>query len=147
MTGKKEGTQFLRWFGPLLDALRELGGSATPEEAADKIAELCHVPESARNGLMESGQPRSRNQVAWARFYMKRDGLLDSSTRWVWRFTDKGQGTHLTYAQAQNIFRTQVSIDAAAPKQKRRRVAVRELRLTRQGRPISPSPRITGIDS
>jgi restriction system protein len=117
---KKEGTQFLRWFGPLLDALRALGGSATPEEATDKVAELCKVPESEQNELMESGQPRFKNQVAWARFYMKRDGLLDSSTRGVWRLTEKGQATHLTYAQAQDIFRRQVKIDAAARKEKQK---------------------------
>lgn len=113
---KKEGAQFLRWFGPLLDALRALGGSATPEEATDKVAELCKVPESEQNELMESGQPRFKNQVAWARFYMKREGMLDSSTRGVWRLTEKGQSTRLTYEQAQDIFRRQVKIDAAARK-------------------------------
>jgi len=120
MSGKKEGTQFLRWFGPLLDALRALGGSGTPEEATDKVAELCKVPESQQNELMDSGQPRFKNQVAWARFYMKREGLLDSSTRGVWRLTEKGQATHLTYAQAQDIFRKQVKIDSAARKQKQK---------------------------
>jgi restriction system protein len=117
---KKEGTQFLRWFGPLLDTLRTLGGSATPEEATDTVAELCKVPESEQNELMESGQPRFKNQVAWARFYLKREGLLDSSTRGVWRLTEKGQATHLTYAQAQDIFRRQVKIDAAARKLKQK---------------------------
>jgi len=120
MTVKKEGTQFLRWFGPLLDALRALGGSATPEEATDKVAELCDVSESKQNELMESGQPRYRNQVAWARFYLKREGLLDSSTRGVWRLTEKGQATQLTYAQAQEIFRKQVKTDAAARKQRQK---------------------------
>jgi restriction system protein len=117
---KKEGTQFLRWFGPLLDALRELGGSGTPDEATDRVAELCKVSESQQNELMESGQPRFRNQVAWARFYLKRQGLLDSSTRGVWRLTEKGQATQLTYAQAQEIFREQVRIDSAARKQKQK---------------------------
>jgi restriction system protein len=118
MATKKEGTQFLRWFGPLLDALRALGGSGTPEEAVDKVAELSKVPESTQNELMESGQPRFRNQVAWARFYLKREGLLDSSTRGVWRLTEKGQKTNLTYAQAQEIFRKQVKIDSDARKEK-----------------------------
>lgn len=27
---KREGAQFVRWFGPLLDALRKLGGSGSP---------------------------------------------------------------------------------------------------------------------
>jgi restriction system protein len=119
MTDKKGGTQFLRWFGPLLDALRALGGSATPEEATDKVSELCNVSESKQNELMESGQPRFRNQVAWARFYLKREGLLDSSTRGVWRLTEKGKAAHLSYAQAREIFRKQVKVDAEARKQKR----------------------------
>lgn len=118
MAAKREGTQFLRWFGPLLDALRSLGGSGTPDEATDKVAELCAVPESQQNELTESGQTRFRNQVAWARFYLKREGLLDSSTRGVWRLTERGQATHLAAAQAQEIFRKQVKIDAAARKQK-----------------------------
>jgi restriction system protein len=28
----KEGAQFVRYFGPVLDALRGLGGSGTPDE-------------------------------------------------------------------------------------------------------------------
>lgn len=84
------------------------------------MAELCKVPDLEQNELMESGQPRFRNQVAWARFYLKREGMLDSSTRGVWSLTEKGQATHLTYAQAHEIFRNQVKIDAAARKQKQK---------------------------
>ena len=29
---------FVRWMGPLLDVLRQLGGSASPREASDGIA-------------------------------------------------------------------------------------------------------------
>jgi len=120
MKRKKEGTQFLRWFGPLLDALRALGGSGTPTEATDKVAAICKVPESKQNELMKSGQPRFKNQVAWARFFMKREGLLDSSTAGVWSLTKKGQTTQLTYSQAQDIFRKWVKIDTAARKQKQK---------------------------
>ena len=35
---KDEGAQFVRYFGPLLDALRSLGGSASVEEAVDRVA-------------------------------------------------------------------------------------------------------------
>jgi restriction system protein len=124
MADKHEGAQFLRWFGPLLDALRALGGSGTPEEATDKVAEMCAVSELHQNELLESGQPRFRNQVAWARFYLKREGLLDSSTRGVWRLTEKGQAAHLSVKQAQEIFRKQVRIDAAARKKKEKSLPV-----------------------
>jgi restriction system protein len=84
MSKNTEGTQFLRHFGPLLDALRALGGSATPDEATDKVAELSGATEEQLNETLPSGGPRFKNQVAWARFYLKREGLLDSSKRGVW---------------------------------------------------------------
>lgn len=46
-------------------------------------------------------------------------GLPDSSTRGVWRLTEKGQATRLSYAQARVIFRKQVKVDAEARKRKR----------------------------
>jgi restriction system protein len=116
MPKKKEGTQFLHHFGPLLDALRALGGSATPDEATDKVAELAGATEAQLNETLPSGGPRFKNQVAWARFYLKREGLLDSSKRGIWSLTDKGAKTHLTYEEAQEIFRKQVQIDAAERK-------------------------------
>jgi restriction system protein len=35
---KEEGARFVRYFGPLLDALRALGGSGTPDEVVERIA-------------------------------------------------------------------------------------------------------------
>jgi restriction system protein len=118
MADKKEGTKFLHFFGPLLDALRALGGSATPEEATDKVAELCGMTEAQQNELMESGQPRFRNQVGWARFYLKRAGLVGSSSRGVWSLTEKGQAKRLDYAQAKAIFNEIVKLDTEARREK-----------------------------
>lgn len=119
MTSEKGGTQFLHRFGPLLDALRALGGSATPAEATDKVAELTRASERLLNEALPSGGSRFKNQVAWARFYLKREGLLDSSKRGVWSLTDKGAKTHLTYSDAREIFKKQVQVDAAKRKQRR----------------------------
>lgn len=38
-TKRKSQSEFVKWFGPLIEALKQLGGSAKPREAADKIAE------------------------------------------------------------------------------------------------------------
>lgn len=120
MGTKKEGTQFLHRFGPLLDALRALGGSATPDEATDKVAELSGLSEDQLNAALPSGGARLKNQVAWARFYLKRAGLLDSSKRGVWSLTEQGAKTQLTYADARAIFKKQVQADAARRKEKRK---------------------------
>lgn len=63
-----EGAQFVRYFAPLLEALRELGGSGTPDEVVERIAEDLKLPDEVQNELLPSGEPRYRNQVAWARF-------------------------------------------------------------------------------
>jgi restriction system protein len=101
-TGK--GPQFVRYFGPLLDALRKLGGSATPEEAVEQIAKDLGITDAEQDERLTSGEPRFKNQVAWARFYLVRDGMLDSSKRGVWSLTDKGRTATLTHEQAKDIF-------------------------------------------
>jgi len=98
------GPQFVRFFGPLLDALRKLGGSATPEEAVEQIAKDLGVTDEEQDEKLPSGEPRFKNQIAWARFYLVRDGMLDSSKRGVWSLTDKGRTVTLTYEQAKEIF-------------------------------------------
>lgn len=99
-----EGAQFVRYFGPLLDALRTLGGSGTPEEVVERIATDLKLTDEVQNELLPSGEPRYRNQVHWARFYLVREGLIDSSRRGVWSLTERGRSTSLTYAQAHQIF-------------------------------------------
>ncbi|MGA8148452.1 MAG: restriction endonuclease [Gallionellaceae bacterium] len=102
---KEEGTQFVRYFGPLLEALRAIGGSAKPDEAVDRVAEDLKIPDNILNQLLPSGGSRFRNRVAWARFYLVREGLLDSSKHGVWSLTDKGFKTSLTYKESEEIFR------------------------------------------
>ncbi len=43
---KEEGALFVRYFGPLLDALGGLGGSGTPAEVVERIAE--RAPEEVK---------------------------------------------------------------------------------------------------
>jgi len=107
---KDEGAQFVRYFGPLLHALRSLGGSGTPDEVIEQIAKDLKLSDDIQNDLLPSGQPRYRNQVAWARFYLVREGLLDSSKRGVWSLTEQGRNTFLTQDQAREIFLNQVRI-------------------------------------
>src|SRR5258706_5739980 len=87
---KEEGAQFVRFFGPLLDALRALGGSGTPDEVVERIAQDLALSDDVQNELLPSGDLRYRNQVAWAHFYLVREGLLDSSKRGVGASQSRG---------------------------------------------------------
>ena len=93
---KDEGAQFVRYFGPLLDALRALGGSAKADEAVGRVAEDLKITDDVLNETLPSGGSRFRNQVAWARFYLVREGLVDSSKHGVWSLTDRGFKTNGT---------------------------------------------------
>ena len=100
-----DGAQFVQWFGPVLDALRALGGSGTPDEVVDHIAAALKIPDKQLNETLASGDLRFRNQVQWARFYLTRESLLDSSRRGVWSLTERGRSTTLTLEEARAIFR------------------------------------------
>jgi restriction system protein len=112
MSKKKadEGAQFVKYFGPLLNALRGLGGSGSPDEVVERIASDLKLSDEIQNETLPSGQSRFHNQVAWGRFYLVREGLIDSSKRGVWSLTDRGRSTNLTHEQARAIFLKWVKI-------------------------------------
>lgn len=105
-------SEFVRWFAPLIQALKDLGGSAAPREALERIAEIEKVPEALRNEVLSSGQERFYNQVHWARQYLVWAGLIDSGRRGVWTLTPTGRQTSLTAETAREIFLEQVRLRA-----------------------------------
>jgi restriction system protein len=107
---KEEGAQFVQYFGPLLDALRALGGSGKPDEVVERIAESLELSDEIQNEVLPSGELRYRNQVHWARFYLVREGLVDSSRRGVWSLTERGEATRLSAEDARSIFLKWVKI-------------------------------------
>ena len=105
-----EGTKFLRYFGPLLDALRKLGGSGSPDEVVEQVASDMNLSDEEQNEVVPSGGSRLKTNVAWARFYLVREGLLDSSKRGVWSLTEKGRNSKVSVDQAEEIFSRRVKI-------------------------------------
>lgn len=98
-------TEFIKWFGPVLDALRALGGSGRPSEITKWIAEKKQLSDNILNERYEkSGVLKFQNQIAWARQYLVWEELLGSSKHGVWTLTDKGWSTHLNEKQAHDIF-------------------------------------------
>lgn len=100
------GPQFVKYFRPVIDALKELGNSGTPSEVREIIANKLNLSDDQLNETMASGTPRFLNQVAWARFYLNKAGYIASSKRGVWSLTEKGQASNLTDEQALEVFQT-----------------------------------------
>ncbi|MGA2005644.1 MAG: DUF262 domain-containing protein [Terriglobales bacterium] len=102
---KSEGGRFLKYFGPLLDALRTLGGSGTPDDAVERIVLDLGLSDETRGELLASGESRLRNQVAWARFYLVQEGLIDASLRGTWSLTERGRSANISLEEAKEIRR------------------------------------------
>lgn len=102
---KSNKVEFVKWFGPVLDALRALGGSAKPREITKWIGEKYNISEDILNErYAKSGVLKFQNQVAWARQYLIWEELLESSKHGVWTITTKGLQTKLNEQQAHDIF-------------------------------------------
>jgi restriction system protein len=104
---KKTSSQFARYIGPVIQAIRELGGSGRPDEVRAVIARDLRISDAEQSETLPSGvQTRFENQVHWARFYLAKAGYIDSSQRGVWTLTEKGRalGT-VTPDEIQKIIR------------------------------------------
>lgn len=90
MSKAKKGPEFVKYFVPVLSALKELGYSGTPSEVKNLIIEKLKISEELLEEKLKSGSSRVINQIDWARFYLVKAGYLDSSKRGVWTLTEKG---------------------------------------------------------
>lgn len=106
MSKRKTGkTEFVKWFGPVLEALRALGGSAKPREITEWIGEKYNIPDEVLNErYQKSGVLKFQNQLAWARQYLVWEELLASSKHGVWTLSKKGWDTKLNETEAYDIF-------------------------------------------
>src|ERR1700690_3789641 len=79
---------------PLLRSLKALGGSGSIEEIDDKVVELEQLPEDVvaqPHDPEKSNQTEVGYQLAWARTYLKKYGLLENSSRGIWALTAKAK--------------------------------------------------------
>lgn len=109
------GPYFVRFFGPVLGALRELGDSGRPKEIYPIVAQLCSISEEELAATNKNGLSKFENQVAWARFYLVRAGYIDASKRGVWMLTEKGRNANLDQVSSLAIFK-RVQEEVAADK-------------------------------
>ncbi len=99
----RDDRHFIKFCGPLLNALRSLGGSGAPEEVAQRIAQDLNISDDTQNELLPWGEPRFQHQIHWAQVFLGREGLLDSSKRGVWSLSERGRTATLSAEQSTEI--------------------------------------------
>jgi len=88
--------QFYRFLNPIIEVLKELGGSGKAGEVIDLVVEKLNISEDELSVTIKSGASRIKNQIQWARLALVKAGLLGSSPRGVWSLNEKGLNTELT---------------------------------------------------
>ena len=82
------------FFTPTLQALRNLGGSASNEEILEEVSRILELPDdvlAVEHG--DGGKSEVEYRLSWARTYLKKNGLLENSRRGVWSLTPEGAKT------------------------------------------------------
>ncbi|MDD2503897.1 MAG: AAA family ATPase, partial [Clostridia bacterium] len=94
-----------------INALRELGGSATPEQARNQIISDLNLPDEVINEKRGKTETKKfDNEVAFARNYLAYEGYIDKSVRGIWTLTEKGLVAPITDEIASEIFLKWVDI-------------------------------------
>ena len=107
---EKSNAAFLRWFRPVIQALRDLGGSATPADTRRKIVENERLTEAEiRETRGRTNVNKFENEVAFARSYLVRGGYINNSVRGVWTLTGAGKTVDMTEELAAALFKNSVS--------------------------------------
>lgn len=90
-TRKHISPRYTELIQPTLDALKQMGGSATNEEIRDTVIEKLKLPDDIINEMHPGStvQTELEYQLAWARTYLKNYGAISNSGRSVWAITPR----------------------------------------------------------
>lgn len=101
-----KGPEFIRFFRPIIEVMKSLGGSGTASEIVDRSIELAKVTEEEQQAVNKNGLSRVKNQVHWARQYLVWAGYLGSSKWGVWNLTELGSSVNLSTFNPLDTFKS-----------------------------------------
>jgi len=98
--------QFVSYFVPVTEIMRDLGGQARPRQVFDELIKRHEIPEDFLALTNKNGGSKFENRVHFARSYLFKAGVLSAPSRGVWGLTDEGWKADLSPDWATEIFRT-----------------------------------------
>lgn len=101
-----KGPKFLGYVIPLVEVLRESGGSGSAGDMIDRVIEKMEIPDSVVEETISSGTSRVRNGIQWARTYLVKADLISSEERGVWKLTEKGFDSDLNDEAVYSLFKS-----------------------------------------
>ena len=106
MAGK--GPQFITYMKPIINVLRDMGGAGKSSEVIDEVIQLLKIPDEKIQITNKNGGSKVKNRINWARFYLVKAGMIDSSKYGFWALTDEGWNkefdTYKLWKQVHQVF-------------------------------------------
>lgn len=103
---KLSRAQCIRWMNPILVALKQLGGEAIVKDIYKVIAINEHLTNQEISETRgKTGIIKYKNNIQFARTYLKYMGYLAPSERGVWKLSKLGWNVEMTDELASNIFK------------------------------------------
>jgi restriction system protein len=100
-----KGPKFLQYWIPVIEELKESGGAGATSEIIDRVIERMNISEDELDITLKSGASKVRNQIQFARLYLVKSELIDSSTRGLWKLTEKGFDSKLNEDKVYRLFK------------------------------------------
>ncbi|MDC0065597.1 restriction endonuclease [Verrucomicrobia bacterium] len=76
---------------PCLKAFHNLGGSGTNNEVEEEVVQILKLSDEETSVIHRGTTTKLCYRLYWARNYLKKDGILENSSRGVWSMTDAGK--------------------------------------------------------
>ncbi|MBF0240006.1 MAG: restriction endonuclease [SAR324 cluster bacterium] len=100
-----KGPHFLVYIKPLIEVLKNAGGSGATSDIIDQVIEFMQISDTEVAEVISSGASRVRNQIQWARMYLVKADFMDSSQRGVWKLTKKAYEFNITDEAVYDVFK------------------------------------------
>lgn len=99
------GPKHKNLFKPLIDALKELGGSGNNDEIVERIITNLNLNDEVINFRHSDYHTELEYQLGWTKTTLKNLGFVSNTKRKVWVLTQKGQECNLSNQELVNIYR------------------------------------------
>ena len=83
------------FLNPILISLKKLGGSAHISEIEEQIITDLSLTDNQVNKIHKGSRTKLNYNLAWARTYLKKIGMIQNSATGVWSLTDLGNKTDI----------------------------------------------------
>jgi restriction system protein len=80
------------FFGAVLEALDDLGGSGSNQEIYEKVAENDSISDEVLDVLHNDGpMTKVEYRLRWTQTYLKKDGAINNTTKGIWTLLPRGR--------------------------------------------------------